>query len=107
VAGFAPGKAGNAEFDGGVDDGATARLNAGALLLLLLPALELAAAIPIPPELPRRVLFFSRTTLFDAFFCAAAVDALLAAAGLADAAEAQPLDAVVAPCIPPSPGREG
>lgn len=59
------------------------------------------------PMLPRRVLFLSFSTLLAARACAALVALLWTAWGVAVTAEAQPLDEVVWPRMPPREGREG
>lgn len=97
------GSAGNAAETGA--EGATARLKAGAWALE--PPAEEGTLGPRPAALPRRVLFFSRKTRVECFCWAAALAGFCAVVGLAAAAFAQPLDEVVAPCMPPRPGREG
>ena len=77
--------AGNADCDGGCEGP-----------LQLLPDAALLALL-------RRVLFLSRSTRVECFCEGAAAGAV----GDEVAAAAQPLEAVVAPCIPPRPGRDG
>lgn len=95
----APGKAGNAE-----DDDGAGRLGAQSdELAALLAPIDMTL-----PELCLRVLFLSFSTRVVCLACAAAVfPAFCTVVGLAAAAAAQPLDDVVAPCMPPSPGSEG
>ncbi len=91
-AAVAPGRAGNAALD----DAAGPRL--------LLPPTEMTAE-PAEDVLPLRVLFLSLRTRVECFDWLATCP--WSVTGLAAAAEAQPVDSVVAPCIPPRPGRDG